>query len=153
MKASSSQFRCFSLACSFVFYFTGFFPSPFHVLFHVCPSLYHLPVHPALHLNLGPSNSGQSRCCRYDMLLYVPVPSTFPQLQCSAVQAVSPTGATTSTTLSSPFVHSVIHSSIHPVIPSELVPSAKVVDTAELALRSMQCVVFFVVVVFGVWSD
>lgn len=81
---------------------------------------------------LGLSNSGQSRCCRYDMVWYVPVGSFhLSSVQCSAVQAVNPTGCRHDHHFELSF-RSSSHSFIHPSIPSELVSSAKVADIVDL---------------------
>lgn len=94
---------------------------------------------PALHLNLDHPTLGS--LVVVVMVWYGMICTcTFhlSSVQCSASCKNRPAAATTTTTLSSASVHPVIHPVIHSFIPSELVPSAKVADTAELALRSMQ---------------
>lgn len=158
MKASSSQIQVFhSLECSFVFYFTRFFLSPFCVLFHI-PLVIPPSSSPALHLNLDhPTRASLVVVVMVWYCMYLYLLPFLSAVQCSAVQAVKTDGCRHDhdhdhhhfeLSFRSPS-HSSSHSFIHPFRPNW---RRRVADTAELALRGMQRIVFVVVVVFG-WSD
>lgn len=150
MKASSSQIQVSRSRMLFCFLLHQ------NLSFTLLSSLPYMPLvippssSPRPPSERGPSNSGPvslllslwySIVCTCTFHLY--------SVQCSAVQAVNPTGCRhdhhhhfeLSFRSSSLFIQS--------FIPSELVPSAKVADTAELALRGYAINVLSSCLVFG----
>lgn len=104
---------------------------------------------PALHLNLDHPTLGSLVLLSLWYSIVCTCTFHLSSVQCSAVQAVNPTGCRhdhhhhfeLSFRSSSLFIQS--------FIPSELVPSAKVADTAELALRGYAINVLSSCLVFG----